>query len=93
MEHANIKMNSVFDRLLRLVIVTPHMHKIHHSRDQRETDSNYSNIFSFWDRLFATYTPEIDFRKLRYGLDGFDDKEKQTLIALLKMPFISYSRT
>jgi sterol desaturase/sphingolipid hydroxylase (fatty acid hydroxylase superfamily) len=93
MEHANINMNSAFDRLLRLVIVTPHMHKVHHSRDQRETDSNYSNIFSFWDRLFATYTPEIDFRKLRYGLDGFDDKEKQTLKALLKMPFISYSRT
>lgn len=93
MEHANINMNSAFDRLLRLVIVTPHMHKVHHSRDQRETDSNYSNIFSFWDRLFATYTAEIDFRKLRYGLDGFDDKEKQTLKALLKMPFINYSRT
>jgi sterol desaturase/sphingolipid hydroxylase (fatty acid hydroxylase superfamily) len=62
MEHANIKMNSPLDRFLRLLIVTPHMHKVHHSRDQRETDSNYSNMFSFWDRLFGTYTAEIDFR-------------------------------
>jgi sterol desaturase/sphingolipid hydroxylase (fatty acid hydroxylase superfamily) len=93
MEHANIKINSSLDRFLRLVIVTPHMHKAHHSRDQRETDSNYANIFSFWDRLFGTYTAEIDFRKLRYGLDGFDVKERQTLRGLLKMPFVSYTRT
>lgn len=93
MEHANIKMNSRLDRFLRLVIVTPHMHKAHHSRDQRETDSNYANIFSFWDRLFRTYTAEIDFRKLRYGLDGFDVKDRQTLRGLLKMPFVSYTRT
>jgi len=92
MEHANIRMNGNLDRFLRLIVVTPHMHKVHHSRDQRETDSNYSNIFSFWDRLFGTYTPEIDFGKLRYGLDGFDDKERQSLRGLLKMPFISYTR-
>jgi sterol desaturase/sphingolipid hydroxylase (fatty acid hydroxylase superfamily) len=68
-------------------------HKVHHSRDQRQTDSNYSNIFSFWDRLFATYTAETDFRKLRYGLDGFNPKEGQTLRGLLKMSFMSYTRT
>lgn len=93
LEHANIKLNSRLDRFLRLVIVTPHMHKAHHSRDQRETDSNYSNIFSFWDRLFGTYTAEIDFRKLRYGLNGFDTKERQTLRGLLKMPFMIYTRS
>lgn len=93
LEHANIKLNSRLDRCLRLAIVTPHMHKAHHSRDQRETDSNYSNIFSLWDRLFGTYTAEIDFRTLRYGLDGFDVEERQTLRGLLKMPFMSYTRT
>ena len=92
-EHANIKLNGNLDRFLRLLIFTPHMHKVHHSRDQRETDSNYSNIFSFWDRLFGSFTAEIDFRKLRYGLDGFDVKERQTLKGLLKMPFTSYTRT
>ena len=93
MEHANIKVNRSLDGCLRLLIVTPHMHKVHHSRDQRETDSNYSNIFSFWDRLLGTYTAEIDFQKLRYGLDGFDANESQTLRGLLKMPFVSYTRT
>jgi sterol desaturase/sphingolipid hydroxylase (fatty acid hydroxylase superfamily) len=92
MEHANIKMNGNLDHFLRLAIVTPHMHKVHHSRNQKETDSNYSNIFSFWDRLFGTYTSEIDFRKLRYGLDGFDVAERQALPGLLKMPFMNYNR-
>ena len=92
LEHANIKLFVGLDRLLRLLVVTPNMHKVHHSRDQRETDSNYSNIFSFWDRLLGTYTADIDFRKLRYGLDGFDARERQTLRALLKMPFIRYKR-
>lgn len=92
LEHANIKLNLRVDRFVRLLVVTPNMHKVHHSRDQRETDSNYANIFSFWDRLFRTYTSSIDFRKLSYGLDGFDVKERQTLRGLLKMPFVNYNR-
>lgn len=92
LEHANIKMNRYLDRFLRL-IVTPHMHKVHHLRNQKQTDSNYSNIFSFWDKLFGTYTSEVDFLSLRYGLDGFDAKERQTLQGLLKMPFMSDVRT
>lgn len=91
LEHANIRLNTHVDRWLRLLVVTPNMHKVHHSRDQRETDSNYSNIFSLWDRLFGTYTSSIDFRRLNYGLDGFDVKERQTLSGLLKMPFVNYN--
>ena len=92
LEHANIRLNRTLDRLLRLLFVTPHMHKAHHSRDQKETDSNYSNIFSLWDRIFGTYTPATDFGKLSYGLDGFDLEERQTLGGLLKMPFMNYNR-
>jgi sterol desaturase/sphingolipid hydroxylase (fatty acid hydroxylase superfamily) len=91
MEHANIRLHERLDRFLRILFVTPHMHKVHHSRDQKETDSNYSNIFSFWDRVFGTYTAEADFQRLSYGLDGFDLKERQTLRGLLKMPFTNYS--
>ena len=91
-EHANIRVNQTVDRMLRLLFVTPHMHKVHHSRDQKETDSNYSNIFSLWDRIFGTYTAATDFGKLSYGLDGFDVKERQTLGGLLGMPFINYNR-
>jgi sterol desaturase/sphingolipid hydroxylase (fatty acid hydroxylase superfamily) len=50
-EHANIRLPEQFDRWLRLVFVTPNMHKMHHSRQQPETDSNYSNLPSIWDRL------------------------------------------
>jgi sterol desaturase/sphingolipid hydroxylase (fatty acid hydroxylase superfamily) len=91
-EHANIKLNEPLDRLLRLVFVTPNMHKVHHSREQIETDTNYSNIFSLWDRIFGTYTSTIDFQRLRYGLDGFDDRRKQTLLALLRTPFASEAK-
>lgn len=87
LEHTNIRLFAPLDRVLRLFFVTPNMHKVHHSRDQMETDSNYSNIFSIWDRVFGTYTPTLDFGRLRYGLDGFDDPDKQKLPALLKLPF------
>jgi len=87
LEHANVRLGSKIDWLIRLVIVTPNMHKAHHSRVQSETDSNYSNIFSVWDRIFGTYTRTVDFTTLRYGLDGFDDRDKQSLRGLLKMPF------
>jgi sterol desaturase/sphingolipid hydroxylase (fatty acid hydroxylase superfamily) len=89
LEHTNIKLSEPLDRLLRLLLVTPNMHKVHHSREQIETDTNYSNIFSIWDRIFGTYTPDVVFARLRYGLDGFDEDKKQTLPALLILPFSS----
>jgi sterol desaturase/sphingolipid hydroxylase (fatty acid hydroxylase superfamily) len=89
LEHSNISLFTPIDRVLRLVFVSANMHKVHHSREQSETDSNYSNIFSIWDRIFGTYTAPVDFDRLRYGLNGFDDREKQTFPALLKLPFIN----
>lgn len=90
LEHANIRLGDRVDRLLRLFVVTPNMHEAHHSRMRKETDANYSNIFSFWDRLCGTYTPRIDFGELRYGLDGFDDARRQSLRGLLTMPFVKF---
>lgn len=87
LEHANIRVREPLDRALRLVFVTPNMHKVHHSRWQQETDSNYANIFSLWDRMFGTYTPHIDFAKLRYGLDDIDGRATRQLGGLLAMPF------
>lgn len=88
LEHANIKVPDRLDRLLRLVLVTPNMHKAHHSRAPRETDSNYANIFSGWDRLGGTYTTAIDLAQFRYGLDGFDGDDQQSLAGLLRLPFL-----
>ena len=89
LEHANIRLPERLDWWLRLLFVTPNMHKMHHSRHQPETDSNYSNLLSIWDRLGRTYNHGPSFAELHYGLDDFDDHEKQSLSGLLKMPFIS----
>ncbi len=89
LEHANIRLPERVDRWLRLMFVTPNMHNVHHSRNQPETDSNYSNLLSIWDRLGGTYNQGPAFAELHYGLDGFDGQDKQSLIGLLKMPFMS----
>ncbi|MEP1931585.1 MAG: sterol desaturase family protein [Roseibium sp.] len=56
--HANASLPKWLDRLLRLVIVTPDMHRVHHSVLQEETDSNYGFNLSIWDRVFGTYIPQ-----------------------------------
>jgi len=89
LEHANIRLPERLDHWLRLLFVTPNMHKVHHSRYQPETDTNYSNLLSIWDRVGRTYNRGPRFAELRYGLDGFDDQDKQSLGGLLKMPFMS----
>src|SRR5262245_13773120 len=86
LEHANVRLPESLDRLVRLLLVTSNMHKAHHSRLPHETDTNYANLLSIWDRLFATYTAKVDFDRLRYGLDGLDGRESQTLAALLRSP-------
>jgi sterol desaturase/sphingolipid hydroxylase (fatty acid hydroxylase superfamily) len=88
LEHANIRLPERLDRWLRLLFVTPNMHKVHHSRHQPETDTNYSNLLSIWDRLGGTYNRGPHFAELHYGLDGFDDEAKQSISGLLKMPFM-----
>jgi sterol desaturase/sphingolipid hydroxylase (fatty acid hydroxylase superfamily) len=87
LEHANLRVPTRLDRVMRRLFVTPDMHKVHHSRLRRETDSNYANIFSLWDRLFGTYTGGADLAALRYGLDGFDQPSTQSVPGLLALPF------
>jgi sterol desaturase/sphingolipid hydroxylase (fatty acid hydroxylase superfamily)/rhodanese-related sulfurtransferase len=85
--HANIGLPEWLDRLLRLVIVTPAMHKVHHSRVQHETDSNYTSLLSFWDRLFGTFRLRDDPRTIRFGLEGLDREADQALAGLIRTPF------
>jgi sterol desaturase/sphingolipid hydroxylase (fatty acid hydroxylase superfamily) len=87
LEHANIRVPTRIDTIASLVVSTPNMHKVHHSRNQRQTDSNYGNIFSLFDRLFATFTPSIQGTHIEYGLDGHDAPGAQTTAGLLAMPF------
>jgi sterol desaturase/sphingolipid hydroxylase (fatty acid hydroxylase superfamily) len=86
-EHMNVKLWEPLDRALSLLVCTPNMHKLHHSRLQIETDSNYGNILSLFDRVFGTFTPPSPARAIDYGLAGFDDAASQRLGALLRLPF------
>jgi sterol desaturase/sphingolipid hydroxylase (fatty acid hydroxylase superfamily) len=86
-EHMNVRLWEPLDRVLRLLVVTPNMHKLHHSRRAIETDSNYGNLFSLFDRAFGTFTPPAPGRCVDYGLDGYDAPEVQQLGALLRLPF------
>jgi sterol desaturase/sphingolipid hydroxylase (fatty acid hydroxylase superfamily) len=88
LEHANIAVPARADGLMRRLFVTPNMHKWHHSRDAQETDTNYGNIFSVWDRLFGTFTGRAQLARLEYGLDGFDGSDSQSLGGLLRMPIV-----
>lgn len=90
-EHANIRVQPMLDAAASWIWVTPNMHKVHHSRERAETDSNYGNIFALHDRLFGTFLPTRRAFAVRYGLDDFDPSEVQSLGALLAMPWRSGS--
>ncbi len=89
--HANINMPARVDKLLSFVFVTPNMHKVHHHFTQPLTDTNYGNIFSFWDRIFGTYASVEDTRSLKYGIDThMKPEENDRLGNLLGIPFQAY---
>ena len=87
--HADFRFPPALDRRLRWLIVTPSMHRIHHSTWRPETDSNYGFHLSVWDRLFGSYTarPREDERSMPIGLDRFRSKAEQSLLQLLINPF------
>jgi sterol desaturase/sphingolipid hydroxylase (fatty acid hydroxylase superfamily) len=84
--HANVVVPPWLDRILRVFIVTPAMHKVHHSRIQQETDSNYTSLLSIWDRLFGSFRRRTDLHEINLGLEGYDSPTKQSLIGMLKTP-------
>ena len=88
--HGNIRLSPSLDRMLRLFIVTPDMHRVHHSVIIRETNSNYGFNMSIWDRLFGTYLaqPSKGHQDMTIGLSQFRDHRRLTLPWLLILPFI-----
>jgi sterol desaturase/sphingolipid hydroxylase (fatty acid hydroxylase superfamily) len=85
--HSNVRFPEKVDRWLRAMVVTPAVHRVHHSRMRSETDSNYSIIFSFWDRIAGTFRLRKDGRPVDFGLDQYDSEEWQRLSRLLTTPF------
>jgi sterol desaturase/sphingolipid hydroxylase (fatty acid hydroxylase superfamily) len=86
--HADISLGR-WDRWLRWLIVTPDMHKIHHSDWREETDSNYSTILSVWDRLARSFRMRSDTKTLVFGLEEFRDVTWQTWWGMLRTPFVN----
>jgi sterol desaturase/sphingolipid hydroxylase (fatty acid hydroxylase superfamily) len=92
--HANWRLPLGLDRVLRMVLVTPDMHRVHHSVIRRETDSNFGFNFSFWDRLFGTYRPqpEAGHDAMTIGLPHYQHQRRQGLVWMLLLPFTGAPR-
>jgi len=87
--HSNIKLPLKLDNILRWLIVTPDMHRIHHSCLLKERDSNYGFSVSIWDRLFNSYTanPQQSQEQFPIGLDQYREAEQVGFVKSLLLPF------
>jgi len=88
--HGNVRYSQNIDSFLRLLVVTPEMHRVHHSTIRWETNSNLGFNFPWWDRLFGTYRdqPAKGHLEMSIGLDQFKEPNKLTLPWLIVLPFI-----
>jgi sterol desaturase/sphingolipid hydroxylase (fatty acid hydroxylase superfamily) len=85
--HSNVRLPIGMERLLNLVIVTPRMHGIHHSQVRDETDSNFSVVFSWWDRLHRTIGLNIPQSEIVIGVPGYAGEGDNSLLNALLLPF------
>jgi sterol desaturase/sphingolipid hydroxylase (fatty acid hydroxylase superfamily) len=87
--HGNVRLPDWLDSYLRLVVVTPEMHRVHHSIVRRETNSNYGFNLPWWDRLFGTYRaqPEAGHLKMTVGIEDFREPDDLRLDRMLLQPF------
>jgi len=84
--HANISMGPRLERWLSWLIVTPAMHKVHHSLTRVDHDSNYTSLLSIWDRLFRSFRWRNDGAEGSFGVDGLTGGTSQRLLGMLGTP-------
>ena len=91
--HGNVRLPLGVDRVLRWFMVTPDMHRIHHSHLAPETNSNFGFNLPWWDRIFGTYWPQPaeGHEEMTIGLDQFEDPANNTLPRMLVLPFVGSS--
>jgi sterol desaturase/sphingolipid hydroxylase (fatty acid hydroxylase superfamily) len=91
--HGNVRLPATVDRVLRWIVVTPDMHRVHHSVDPVETNSNFGFNLPWWDRLLGTYRdqPHFGHEAMTIGLSQFQDRPRQSLLWLLAVPFTGRS--
>jgi sterol desaturase/sphingolipid hydroxylase (fatty acid hydroxylase superfamily) len=89
--HSNVRLAPAIDRVVRWLVVTPDMHRVHHSIVRAETDSNFGFNFPWWDRLFGTYRPQpaAGHQAMTIGIDAFRDPAELRLDRMLLQPFRS----
>ncbi|HKQ24889.1 MAG TPA: sterol desaturase family protein [Burkholderiales bacterium] len=89
--HGNVHIPAAIDRVLRWVVVTPDMHRVHHSIDSRETNSNFGFSLPWWDRLFGTYRaqPRAGHEAMTIGIAQFRSPGELRLDRMLLQPFRS----
>jgi len=87
--HSNVRIPPGLDRVLRWIVVTPDMHRVHHSIVARETNSNFGFNLPWWDRLFGTYRPEPEAGQeaMTIGIEQFRRPGEQRLDRMLTQPF------
>ena len=91
--HSNVRVPRLLDRALRMIIVTPWMHWVHHSDYRPETDSNYASVLSVWDRLFDTFRLRDHPEEIQLGLKGYESQQWRELSGMLASPFASRQRS
>ncbi len=87
--HGNVRMPRRLEAVLRWIVVTPDMHRVHHSAERQETDSNFGFNLPLWDRIFGTYRaePEKGHDAMTIGLHEYRDPRHTTGLRLLTLPF------
>jgi len=92
--HGNVRLDLRVDRLLRRLVVTPDMHRVHHSVIHQETDSNFGFNFPWWDRLFGTYRaqPEAGHAAMTIGLANYRNPKWLKINWMLLVPFVRSDR-
>lgn len=92
--HSNLKLPRSLDNMLRVLIVTPEVHWIHHSPIAKETNSNYGFNLIIWDKLFSTYCqqPTHQYSKMQQGLNQFGLQKSMPLMTLLMSPFVTIKK-
>jgi sterol desaturase/sphingolipid hydroxylase (fatty acid hydroxylase superfamily) len=88
--HSNVRMPAAVDRFIRWIVVTPDMHRIHHSINPRETNSNFGFNLPWWDRVLGTYRaePAQGHEGITLGLEQFRDPVRLMFIGMLALPFV-----
>lgn len=87
LHHSNVQFPGKLDKIYQVLFVSPAMHRIHHSPERIETDSNYGAIFSFWDKLGHSLRLRENAIEVKFGLSEFKNKETESLPVLAMMPF------